>query len=138
MYLSSHLAFDGTCDEAMNFYANLFEGKVNFKMTWGESPMSSQVDADFQDKIMHMSITVGQTSIMGADSPKGRHKTAQGIVESITDSDLAKAENIFKALSEGGSVQMAFAETFWAKGFGMCTDRFGIPWMVNCEKAMNQ
>ena len=110
MYLSSHLAFDGTCDEAMTFYANLFEGKVQFKMTWGEAPMPSAPED--KDKIMHMSVTVGQTSIMCADSPTGRHLKAQGIVESISISDLAKAESVFKALSEGGSIQMAFAETF--------------------------
>ncbi len=138
MYLSSHLGFDGNCEEAMAFYAQTFGGKVNFKMTWGESPMCGQVEADFQGKIMHMSVTVGTTSIMGADSPPGRHQKAQGIMESVAITDVAEAERVFNALAEGGSIQMPFQETFWAKGFGMLTDRFGIPWMVNCEKPMQQ
>jgi len=137
MYLSTHLGFDGNCEEAMNFYAKTFDGKVDFKMTWGESPMSGQVPAEAQGRIMHMSVKVGVTSLMGADGPPGKEaKKAQGMVMSISDPDLEKATQIFKALTEGGSVEMPFAETFWAKGFGMGTDRFGIPWMVNCEKPM--
>jgi PhnB protein len=136
MTLSSHLGFDGNCAEAMTFYAETFGGTVMFKMTWKESPMADQVQADFQDKIMHMSIKVGITTLMGADSPPGRHQKAQGIMESIAVEDLDDAKRIFDTLAEGGSVQMPFAETFWAKGFGMATDKYGIPWMVNCEKPM--
>jgi PhnB protein len=136
MQLSSHLGFNGNCEEAMKFYAKTFGGTVMFKMTWGESPMSDQVQADFQDKIMHMSVKVGNSTVMGADSPPGRHQKAQGIMESIAVEELEDAKRIFNALAEGGSVQMPFAETFWAKGFGMATDKYGIPWMVNCEKPM--
>lgn len=137
MYLSTHLNFDGSCEEAMNFYAKTFDGKVEFKMTWGESPMAEQVGAEGKDKIMHMSLKVGITTVMGADAPPGKGgQKAQGMMMSVTESDLAKAGEVFKTLTEGGSVEMPFMETFWAKGFGMGTDRFGIPWMVNCEKAM--
>jgi len=137
MYLSTHLGFDGNCEEAMNFYAKTFDGKVEFKMTWGESPMAAQVPADAQGRIMHMAVKVGVTTVMGADAPPGKGgKKAQGMMMSISDSDLDKAAAVFKTPSEGGTIEMPFAETFWAKGFGMCTDRFGIPWMVNCEKQM--
>ena len=136
MQLSSHLGFDGSCEEAMKFYADTFGGTVVFKMTWKESPMCGQVEADFQDKIMHMAVKVGNSTVMGADSPPGRHQKAQGIVESIAVESVEEAQRIFNTLSEGGSVQMPFQETFWAKGFGMLTDRFAIPWMVNCEKPM--
>ncbi|HEY5331789.1 MAG TPA: VOC family protein [Acidobacteriaceae bacterium] len=136
MKLSTHLSFDGNCDEAMKFYEATFGGKIEFKMTWAESPMCDQVGADFQDKMMHESLKVGDTIVMGADAPPGRYQKPQGIVVSVALGDLAAAESVFKALAEGGSVQMPIQETFWAKRFGMCTDRFGIPWMVNCEKPM--
>ena len=137
MYLSTHLGFSGKCEEAMNFYAQTFEGKVEFKMTWGASPMSAQVGPEYNDKIMHMSVKVGVGTLTGSDAPPGRGKQAQGIVMSISEPDLEKARQLFQTLRSGGNVEMPFEETFWAKGFGMCTDRFGIPWMVNCEKPMH-
>jgi len=136
MNLSSHLGFNGNCGEAMKFYESTFGGTINFKMTWAESPMCDQVGEDFQDKIMHMSLKVGDTIVMGADTPPGRYQKPQGIVVSVAVAEVEEAERVFNALAEGGSVQMPFQETFWAKGFGMATDRFAIPWMVNCEKPM--
>jgi PhnB protein len=136
MTLSTHLGFDGNCEEAMNFYKETFDGTDQFKMTWAESPMAGQVAADFQDRIMHQAIKVGETVLMGADAPPGRYQKPQGIVVSIALDDVDKAKIIFDTLAEGGSIQMPFEETFWAKGFGMCTDKYSIPWMVNCEKPM--
>lgn len=98
--------------------------------------MCKDVGADFQDKIMHASMSLGNTMLMGADAPPGRFQKAQGIVVSINVDTPQDADRVFKALSEGGSVQMPIAETFWAKRFGMATDKFGIPWMVNCSKPM--
>jgi PhnB protein len=133
MFVSAHLDFTGTCEEAMNFYASTFEGNVQFKMTWGESPMSDQVGPDYTEKVMHMSVKVGVTTLMGCDVPRGTpaHE-AQRIRMSIAMPEFEIGQKVFAALSEGGTVEMPFASTFWAKGFGMCTDRFGIPWMVNC------
>jgi PhnB protein len=136
MKLSTHLGFNGNCDEAMKFYATTFGGTINFTMTWAESPMCDQVGPEFQDKIMHQSLTVGGTLLMGADAPPGRFQTAQGIVVSIAVDTPEDADRVFAALSEGGNITMPIQETFWARRFGMCTDRFGIPWMVNCEKPM--
>ena len=137
MQLSTHLGFDGNCAEAMEFYTKTFGGSKQFSMTWGDSPMCDQVAEADRGKIMHYSIKVGETTLMAADSPTGRHQKPQGIVVSIAMEDLEKAKQVFEELAAGGSVQMPFAETFWAKGFGMCTDRYSIPWMVNCEKPMD-
>jgi PhnB protein len=136
MQLSTHLNFNGNCDEAMNFYAKTFGGTVNFKMTWGESPMCDQAGPEFNDKIMHQSIKVGNTILMGADTPPERFQKAQGIVVSIATDTPEEADRVFNALTNGGSIEMPIQETFWAQRFGMATDRFGIPWMVNCEKPM--
>lgn len=134
--LSTHLNFNGNCLDAMKFYEQATGGKIQFKMTYGESPMPCP--EGFSDKIMHASILIGGDVLMGADAPPDRYKTPQGITVSISNSDLDTAKKIFDALSEGGTAIMPFQETFWAKGFGMVTDKFGIPWMVNCEKPMNQ
>jgi len=136
MQLTAHLGFNGNCEEAMKFYAETFGGTVVFKMTWKESPMCDQVGADFQDKIMHMAVKVGSSTVMGADAPHGRYQKPQGIMECIAVEQPEDAKRIFNTLAEGGSVEMPFQETFWAKGFGMATDKYGIPWMVNCEKPM--
>jgi len=53
----------------------------------------------------------------------------------ISPADPAEAERLYKTLSEGGQVHMPLQETFWARRFGMFADKFGIPWMINCEKA---
>jgi PhnB protein len=80
-----------------------------------------------------MTLTIGDQILQGADAP-GEHQKAQGISIALSLSDDAKAEQIFAGLAEGGKVSMPMQETFWAKRFGMVTDRFGIPWMINCEK----
>lgn len=70
--------------------------------------------------------------LMGSDAPPDWHATPQGLSVSLHVTDVGEAERIFAALSDGGSVEMPIGKTFWAERFGMATDRFGIPWMVNC------
>lgn len=135
--LASYLSFNGNCAEAMKFYETTLDGKLEFQMTWGESPMKDQMPANYADKIMHANLRIGGDSLMGCDAPPDRFKAAQGITVSVSIEDIEKAKQTFEKLVEGGNVFMPFGETFWAKGFGMGTDRFGIPWMVNCERPMN-
>ena len=80
---------------------------------------------------MHVRMVVGDPVLMGSDSPSGSHEDSKGMSVSIQVDDPIEGERIFNALAEGGMLRMAFEETFWAKGFGMCVDRFGTPWMVN-------
>lgn len=135
--LATYLSFNGNCEEAMNFYAKTLGGKVEFKMTWGESPMCDQMPQEARGQIMHISLRVGEESLMGADAPPNRYSKPQGLTVSWSNSDVDEAKKTFETLAEGGQTMMPFQETFWAKGFGMCIDRFSIPWMVNCEKPMN-
>lgn len=138
MQINSHLNFNGNCADAMAFYEGVFKTKVAFKMTYGESPMSSQMPPAMQDKILHASMKLGNNQLMAADCPPERYQKPQGIVVSISVDTVEEGKRIFDALADGGSVVMPYEETFWAKGFGMPTDKFGIPWMVNCEKPMPQ
>jgi PhnB protein len=72
--------------------------------------------------------------VMGSDIPPDSYKKPQGFSVSIVTTDVAEAERVFQALAENGTVQMPLEETFWALRFGMLVDRFGIPWMVDCDR----
>jgi PhnB protein len=97
--------------------------------------METQVPADWLNKIMHARLEVGDEALMGSDAPPDRYQRPRGITVSLQTNDPAEAERIFSALAEGGTVNMPLQETFWAIRFGMLVDRYGIPWMVNCEQA---
>jgi PhnB protein len=133
MQISPYLNFNGNCDEAFEFYAKTFAGTITFKQTHGESPMKDQVGADWQDKIMHVTLAVGDNVIMGSDAPPTHYGAPRGIYVSIRIADPAEGERVFNALAENGNVNLPFQKTFWSAGFGMVVDRFGIPWMVNCD-----
>lgn len=133
MQLNPYLNFNGQCKEAFNFYAEVLGGKVDFMMTWGEMPGADQFPAETHHLIMHATVRIDDATIMGADAPPGRYHEPKGISVSVHLKDKADSERVFNALAEGGNVTMPFQQTFWSGGFGMCTDRYGIPWMVNTE-----
>jgi PhnB protein len=136
MKLNPYLAFNGNCAEAFKFYETALGGKVLVQMTYGESPMAGQSPPEMKDRIMHVSMQVGDTVLMGGDAPPQMYKAAQGITISINVDDPAEADKAFNALAAGGTIGMPIQETFWAKRFGMVTDKFGTPWMVNCAKPL--
>lgn len=133
MKLQCYVNFDGKCREAMKFYAETLGGELTFLQTFGESPMRDMVPPDHLDAVMHATVTVGEAVIMGSDAPGGRYNKPQGFAVSLGLSDKDQAHKIFATLADGGAVDMEIQETFWAAAFGMVTDKFGIPWMINCE-----
>ncbi len=133
MKLTPYLNFNGQCEEAFERYAKCLGGKILLKMTYGESPMpAEQTPPGWSGKLLHATLAIGDQLLQGADTP-AEHKP-RGFAISISLDDAAEAERIFVALAEGGTVQMSIQETFWALRCGMVTDRFGTPWMINCEK----
>ena len=132
MRLSTHLSFDGQCEEAFKFYEQCFEGKIEMIMLYENSPMAKQVPAGMLKRVLHASLVIDGQALMGADAPLGKFSKPHGFAVAVSLNDPAKAERIFKALSEKGDVQMPMQQTFWATKFGMVTDRFGTPWMINC------
>ena len=130
-----YLSFDGTCEEAFKFYEATFRGKLLHMMRYSEAPagMGPTPSSDEADRIMHARLVVGDRVLMGADAPKRFASKPQGFCVSCNVEDPAEADRVFGALAQGGQVQMPIGETFWAKRFGMTIDRFGTPWMVNCE-----
>ncbi|WP_443748821.1 VOC family protein [Asticcacaulis solisilvae] len=133
MKFNPYLNFDGKCAEAFAFYAELFGGSITFIQTFGESPMKDDVPADWHGAVMHATLDIAGETLGGSDAPGHMFKTPQGFAVTIALSDVDEAERIFAGLVKDGVESMALQQTFWAKRFGMCTDRFGTPWMVNCE-----
>jgi PhnB protein len=130
-----HLAFDGQCESAFRFYEQCFGGKIITMLTWADTPMAEQAPPGFGDKILHATLTVGDNMLAGSDSLPGQYLRPQGFQILVGIDDPVEAERIFNALVENGKVQMPFQKTFWAAGFGVLTDRFGISWEINCEQA---
>ncbi len=133
MKMNPYLNFNGNCAEAFKFYEKVFDGKNFMSHTFGGSPMASQVPPDAAGKLMHARMDIGSDTLMGSDAIGGRYHTPDGMSVSLNIDEPAEADRIFTALSEGANIQMPIQKTFWAERFGMLVDRFGIPWMINCE-----
>ena len=133
MEANAYLMFNGDCAEAFKLYEQVLDGKIESMFPYAGSPAAEHAPPEFGEKIMHATMTVGHTKLMASDSPPGTYRKPEGISIAIGLKDVARGEQVFNALSEGGQVTMPYQKTFWAAGFGMCVDRFGIPWMVNCE-----
>jgi PhnB protein len=136
MQLNPYLTFDGQCEAAFRFYEQALGGKVEAMMTYADSPMADQTPPEMRGKIMHARLLLGGSVLMGSDSPAGPFEAMKGISVTLGIDEPAEADRVFNALSAGGTVTMPIQETFWARRFGMVTDRFGTPWMINCEKPM--
>lgn len=133
MKLNPYLTFDGQCEAAFNFYAQCIGGEIAALTPYTGTPAEAHVPVEWRNKILHASLVMGDSVLMGSDAPPERFNRPQGFSVSLQIKDPAEAERIFHALADGGTVRMPIQQTFWARRFGMCTDRFGIPWMVNCE-----
>lgn len=134
MQLNPYLHFDGKCEEAFRFYEKCLGGKIVAMMSHRGSPMEAQTPSEWLDKIMHARLVVGDAVLMGSDAPQQFYQPMQGFSVTLVIQDPAEAERVFRALAEGGTVRMDIQETFWARRFGMLVDRFGTPWMINCER----
>ena len=126
--------FDGRCEAAFRFYERCMNGKVEFMLRWGESPMANDAPTDWREKILHARIVIGGTALTGGDALPGTYESPRGFSILLSLDDAGRTERLFNALSENGTVQMPLTETFWAHRFGSVIDQFGIPWTVNSEK----
>jgi len=132
MKIETYIFFTDQCAEAMKFYQKVLGGKIDNMMTYGESPAGPYNTPDMADKIIHARLVVGDAVLMASDGPHS--ETRQGFAVTLQVDTVAEADRLFDALGEGGTVTMPIGETFFSKRFGMLTDRFGIPWMVNCAQ----
>jgi PhnB protein len=133
--VNAYLFFNGQCETAFKFYEQCLGGKIEIMMTHGDSPIADQVSADWQPKILHARLIVGDQVLLASDSPAEHYEKPQGFCVSLQIETPTDAERIFNALAEKGEVRLPIQQTFWAARFGMLVDQFGIPWMINCETA---
>ena len=136
MKLNPYLAFDGRCREAFTFYEKTLSGKIAFIQTMGDSPMAANMPAEAHDRIMHVTLHVGDQVLQGADAPPGQFTKPAGFCVAMHFDDVEEGKRVFDGLAQNGKVQMPFQATFWAKGFGMLIDQFGTPWIVNAGQTV--
>jgi PhnB protein len=127
-----NLTFDGQCEAAFKFYERCLDGKITYMLTWGDSPMATEAPAEWRSKINHATLVVDTLTIQGSDAAPGAIVSASGYCIMLHPT-IEDAERVFTSLAEGGTIRVPFQKTFWAAGFGILTDRFGIPWGVNAE-----
>lgn len=135
MKFVTYLFFNGNCREAFKFYAGLFDGEIAGMVTYRDEPGQGSVPAEWLDKVMNVQLSIGDQVLMASDSPPRYASDMSGFSVSVDLDDLGRAERVFTALADGGTVNMPFQPTFWAKGFGMVKDRFGTPWMISSGNA---
>jgi PhnB protein len=132
MQLDTYLFYNGDCAAALELYQAAFGAQIATLVRFRDVPDGGNAPSDWQDKVMHAVFFVGQNAIMVSD---GRYdqprKEYSGFTLSIAASDAQSGERIFKMLAEGGNVLTPWQSTFWTQGFGMLTDRFGVPWLIN-------
>src|SRR5690242_8316885 len=129
-----NLTFDGQCEAAFRFYEKCMNGSIVFMLTWGDSPMAKDAPPEWSSKIVHATLVLGNGRLQGGDPAPGSYQPPKGFTITLNPSH-DDAERLFTDLAEGGIVQVPLQETFWAHRFGAITDRFGIPWVINCEKS---
>jgi PhnB protein len=131
--INPYLSFNGQCEAAFRFYEECLDGKLGEIFRYAGTPLAEQVPADWQNKVMHGSLAIGDQVLMGGDVVPDRYERPQGVSLSLQIKSAAQAERIFNLLANEGTVVMPLEKTFWAERFGMLVDRFGIPWLINCE-----
>lgn len=136
-----YLTFEGNCEEAFNHYKSVFGGEFSgvnrFKDMPPQEEEGMEVPESDGNKIMHMSLPISaETALMGSDAVgqwAGQTVFGTNFSISINTDTMDRAEHLYNGLAEGGHATMPLAPTFWSKGFGMLTDKFGINWMISLE-----
>lgn len=135
MSISTYLTLDGNCRQAFEFYRSVFGGDFHVFSTFGDGPPDMGVSEAEKNNVMHVSLPIGDSILMGSDN--GPHSpplnTGNNFSLSVTAESREHADQLLAALVENGNVTMPMADAFWGAYFGMCTDQFGISWMIVYE-----
>ena len=131
MRLAPYLFFDGTCEEALAFYADVLGGKIAEINRFADSPLGESMPPEHRDRIMHATfIAPGGMTLMASDG-NDAHGEMRRASLSLAMSDRGEGARVFSALAAGGTVTMPYTKQFWGASFGVLVDRYGIRWMVN-------
>ena len=133
---SAYLNFNGNCREAFDFMWKRRAASSSCCRPTPTRPGGTPISDDYGSKVLHARIKYGQTILMGSDAPPHLQSTPAGFGISLNVDTPEEADRIFENLSVGGHAHMPIAETFFAHRFGMLKDKFGMPWLVLCEKPM--
>ena len=134
MKVQAYVTFDGRCEEALEFYKKSIGAVFTSLMRWKDSQdKDMKGPPGYEEKIMNASFRIGETELMADDGMGDKRAEFKGMTLAIEVADDAEAKRVFTALGEGGSITMPLMKTFWTSSFGMLTDKFGVPWMVNVE-----
>ena len=134
MKVQAYVTFGGRCEEALEFYKKAVGAEVKDLLRWKDSPDAAmQPPPGYEEKVMNASFRIGDSELMADDGMGAKQVEFKGMTLALSVADDAEAKRVFTALCEGGSVQMPLAKTFWTSSFGMLTDKFGVPWMVNVD-----
>lgn len=139
MLIEPYLLFNGRCDEAIELYSKALGAELAFKMKYSEAPEpcpEGSIPANWQDKVMHCSMRIGETTVMMSDGNSAEPAKFAGVSLTVSVKDEAQANRVFNALGEGGAVCMPLGKTFFSPRFGMVTDKFGVSWMVIVPQTM--
>ncbi len=132
--MNPYLSFSGDCEAAFRFYGECLDAKlVGEIFRYAGTPLAGQVPPDWQNKVMHASLAIGDQILMAGDVAPDRYEKPKGFSLSLQIKSAAQAERVFNLLAKDGTVVLPLEKTFWAERFGMVVDRFGIPWLINCE-----
>jgi PhnB protein len=132
MQLTTYLNYGGNCEEAFRFYEQHLGAKIRFLMRHGETPDGSQAGPQWKDKVLHATLAIGGTELLGADVES--YQPMRSAYLTLTVESSAEADRIYAVLSDGGDIFMPMAETFFAHRFAMLRDRFGTSWMLHHPK----
>jgi PhnB protein len=131
MNVDPYLFFDGQCEEAAEYYRTTLGAEVTMVMRFKDYPgPQEQTPPGSQNKIMHMNLRIGDTTVLASDGRCLGRPNFQGFALALTTANDAEAERLFAALADGGQVQMPMTKTFFSSRFGMVADRFGVTWMI--------
>jgi PhnB protein len=137
MAFRPYLFFGGNCREAFTRYQEIFGGELTL-LTMNDVP-GEPPPADKADLIIHAALTIGDDLLMASDDPTtDSFGPVQGMMVSYDAPDVADANRVFTALSDGGKVTQPLEPTFFSEAFGMCVDRFGTPWMIGAPQPQQQ
>ncbi|SFU17081.1 VOC family protein [Pseudomonas marincola] len=135
MKINPYLMFDGQAEAAFQLYAKVLKGEIKTLMRYRETPECAEMPEPFLDRVMHVCLEVDGQLLMASDTASAEPFSGmKGCSITLNVASISEAQRVFDTLSEQGTVEMPLAQTFWAVRFGSLVDRFGVSWLINCEK----
>lgn len=138
--VNAYLSFSDKCEEAFEFYRSVFGGEFSSISRFGDLDAGMPITDEEKSKVLHVSLPIGTTILMGSDTPAamGEVKVGNNVSLAVTPDSEDDARRIYDGLAAGGNAMMPLANAPWGALFGMLTDKYGFVWMVNYEQAGGQ